>query len=248
MAQYTEAELKKKRLPELKDLATELELDQTGLSKGGLIEAILHDQRTKEADEVDDELDDEVDDDEVDDDELDDDEVDDTSGVPADMTDEADDEVDDESDEVDDEPAKPAKKTQTVRKEATKKAKQEAGVEGNTLAAKQVATALNTEAKTLRQFFRSDASTVEAVGSGGRYEFAEEDLPQIKAEFEKWKSEHAGRGRAKGDGSNKKDRAAAAAAAAPVVDDIEEIEELDDEELDEVLNADELELDDEEDD
>lgn len=65
--------------------------------------------------------------------------------------------------------------------------------ERETYTAKQVATRIGTDAKTLRKFFRSPASTVEAVGQGGRYEFKSEDMPQIREEFDKWKSGKAPR-------------------------------------------------------
>jgi hypothetical protein len=49
-----------------------------------------------------------------------------------------------------------------------------------------VADALGTDPKTLRRFLRSDASSVTPVGSGGRYEFAEEDMLTMHAEFAEW--------------------------------------------------------------
>lgn len=52
--------------------------------------------------------------------------------------------------------------------------------------AKQVAMRCGTDAKTMRKFFRSSHSTVEAVGQGGRYEFDAKDLPKIKTEFANW--------------------------------------------------------------
>lgn len=52
--------------------------------------------------------------------------------------------------------------------------------------AKQVATRIGTDAKTLRKFFRSPASPFEAVGQGGRYEFPEKMLPEIKVAFTAW--------------------------------------------------------------
>jgi hypothetical protein len=59
--------------------------------------------------------------------------------------------------------------------------------ERETYTAKQVAGRCGTDAKTMRKFFRSKASTVEPVGQGGRYEFAAEDLPKIKREFDAWR-------------------------------------------------------------
>lgn len=52
--------------------------------------------------------------------------------------------------------------------------------------AKQVATRIGTDAKTLRKFFRSPASPYDAVGQGGRYEFPESMLPEVKKAFDKW--------------------------------------------------------------
>lgn len=62
-----------------------------------------------------------------------------------------------------------------------------------TYTAKQVATRCGTDSKTMRKFFRSTASTVEAVGQGGRYEFAASDLPKIKREFDAWRKKAASR-------------------------------------------------------
>lgn len=239
---YTEEQLKKKRLPDLKAIAEELDIDQSGLAKGGIIEAIIDTQKALDAAAASADAEDE----------LDDDEVDDTSGVPADMTDEADDEeLDDEEldeeelDEVDDAPkAKAAAKPKKEPKPKSAKALAAEAAGEETLAAKQVATALGTEAKTLRQFLRSDASTFEAVGSGGRYEFTANDVIGIRKEFEAWKAAHASRG-----GKRGPNKSTEAAAAAPAIEEIEEIEELEDDELDDTEVADEdLELDDEEDD
>lgn len=55
-----------------------------------------------------------------------------------------------------------------------------------TFSAKQVATRIGTDAKTLRKFLRSGASPYEAVGQGGRYEFPVADLADIKKTFMKW--------------------------------------------------------------
>lgn len=55
-----------------------------------------------------------------------------------------------------------------------------------TYTAKQVAMRCGTDAKTMRKFFRSSYSTVEAVGQGGRYEFDARDLPKIQREFKQW--------------------------------------------------------------
>lgn len=61
----------------------------------------------------------------------------------------------------------------------------------DTYTAKQVATRLGTDAKTMRKFFRSAHSTVEPVGQGGRYEFDARDLPKIKKEFNTWQNRGA---------------------------------------------------------
>lgn len=49
-----------------------------------------------------------------------------------------------------------------------------------------VASALDTDPKTLRRFLRSDTSSVTPVGSGGRYVFDEADLPTMRTEFGVW--------------------------------------------------------------
>jgi hypothetical protein len=54
--------------------------------------------------------------------------------------------------------------------------------------AKQVATRIGTDAKTLRKFLRSPASPYDAVGQGKRYEFPQADLAEIKAAFNRWQS------------------------------------------------------------
>ena len=231
MAKYSRNTLTKKTLADLRKIWTEDEArDITDFDddhkKSDIIDALLEIEENE--DELEDELDDELED-----------EVDDTEDeVEVEAEVEIDDEEDDlelpeedEEDDIEEAPVeeKPAKKSRS-------KAKKSDDGDSGTLAAKQVATLLGTEAKTLRQFFRSPASTVEAVGSGGRYEFNESDLPKITEEFNAWKSGHASRGnkRAEG-GSSKKSRKA----EAPV--EIEEIEELEIEDLED----EELELEDE---
>lgn len=210
---HTKDILSKKALAELKEIAGELDVEIEGLRKAEIIEAILDSQAAASDDDEldDDELDDEVDDLEEEDDELE--------------------ELDDEEDDIDEAPKKKA----PAKKPAAKKA---AASDSDTLAAKQVATMLETDAKTLRQFLRSEASTFEAVGSGGRYEFTEGDVPKIKSEFEAWKTAKGtrGRGRPAGSGSKKK------------TENIEEIEEVDEieelEEFDDEVDDEDLELDD----
>lgn len=58
--------------------------------------------------------------------------------------------------------------------------------EEKTFSAKQIASRVGTEAKTLRKFFRDPKSGYDAVGQGGRYDFPESDLPKIKAAFDAW--------------------------------------------------------------
>lgn len=72
--------------------------------------------------------------------------------------------------------------------------------ERDTYTAKQVATRCGTDAKTMRKFFRSKASTVEPVGQGGRYEFDAGDMPKIKREFDAWSN----RGKKNGTPQSKK--------------------------------------------
>jgi hypothetical protein len=50
-----------------------------------------------------------------------------------------------------------------------------------------VATRLNTTARTLRRFLRAD-STYANAGSGGKYDFQESDIPVLVKRFAKWSS------------------------------------------------------------
>jgi hypothetical protein len=224
---YTEATLKKKSVAELKELAEDLfdedELDAI-TTKQPIIDKLM--ESNTDDDEVDDdELDDEADDEVEDDEEADE------------LDDEADDEVDDdddelpEADEVDEVEEKPAAKAKTSAKK-TKYTDGGTNDKGEKLlGAKEVATNIGTDAKTLRQFFRSGKSSFTAVGAGGRYEFSEADLPKIKAEFEGWKANKPGRGRAAEGGtstSTKKRRGKAEPKPEDTIDEIEEIEDLDD--------------------
>lgn len=63
----------------------------------------------------------------------------------------------------------------------------------DTYSAKQVATRIGTDAKTLRKFLRSTASPYQAVGQGKRYEFPIRDLKTIKKAFDKWHAKGAAR-------------------------------------------------------
>lgn len=244
MANYTPDYLTTLSVSALVDLAEENEIEFPGKpTKAKLIGALVNveapeDDEELDDDEVEEELDDEVDDDEADD-EV---EAEETLSV-FDKDLEAlldEDEEDDEElneDEIDDEPAPPvkvkaARAAKTPRAPKADAAPRPDGVE--TLAAKQVAAVLGTEAKTLRQFFRSPVSTFESVGSGGRYEFLATDLDQIKDEFEAWKLGHASRG-----ASKKSKSTPEVAEELPEVADIEELE-FDDSEIED----DDLELDD----
>lgn len=51
----------------------------------------------------------------------------------------------------------------------------------------EVAQQLGITSKELRKFLRSNTSTFQAVGSGGRYTFDAEDLPTLRARFAEWK-------------------------------------------------------------
>lgn len=223
----TREELKKLTLPVLRGFAHERGVNEKQ-KKDDLIDSLL-DWVADNDDELEDddiELDDEVEDTPAPpaDDELDDDELDDEA--PAEEP-----EADDEEELDDEAPAEKPKKATPPEPS------------GDTLTAKQVATRIGTDAKVLRKFFRSAASTVEAVGQGGRYEFAKEDLDKIKSEFETWQSGNKARGskRTAGKTATKAERAKA--------EDIVEVDdelELDDEEpTSEELDDLELELDDE---
>lgn len=229
MSLYTEAELKPQTLAALKKLATEHEIEKEDYSnKTELIKQLLKVEGPE--DELDDELDDEIEDEEVAevDDELEDEELDDElDEIKAEL----DAEYEQSTAKAAAPKAKPAPKTE-AKKPAAKKTEGEGG-----LAAKQVATLLGIEAKTLRQFLRSPASTFEPVGSGGRYEFSEDDVPKLKEEFTTWKGAHAARG-------SKRGTKAAEKPPVETLDEVGEIEEL--EELDDEIDDEDLELDDEE--
>lgn len=222
MGLFTKAELNKKNKGDLAALAEEhgLELDEDA-TVADYRAALLEIEVDEHADEVEEE--------------------DDTEEVE-----EADEEEDDlelpEEDEVDEAPAAPAKKV-TAKGKQTKYTEGGKAENGEALlGAKEVATQVGTDAKSLRQFFRSGKSTFTAVGAGGRYEFKASDVEKIKTEFDAWKSGKPGRGRAAGEGGTTTRSRGRAAAGKPVevIEEVEEIEELEDlEELDE----DDLELD-----
>lgn len=217
MTKYTKAELNKKTVADLKELADQngIDIDELEDTKKPTLIAALADIEVDE-----DELEDEVDlDEELDEEEADTEEDDLEEELP-------------EEDEVEEAPKAAAKKS--------------ADAEGGTLAAKQVATLLNTDAKVLRQFFRSSASTVEAVGSGGRYEFNESDVPKIVEEFTAWKAGHASRGAKRGTGEGSTRSRSKRGPKVAEVTEVEEVEELEIEELEDPdLEEEELDLEDE---
>lgn len=47
---------------------------------------------------------------------------------------------------------------------------------------------IGTDAKSLRKFIRTPESTFAAVGSGGRYDFDEKDIPELSRRFKAWQS------------------------------------------------------------
>src|SRR5438128_1248842 len=57
-----------------------------------------------------------------------------------------------------------------------------------TIATKAAAEACDTTPRTLRIFLRA-SKDYEAVGSGGRYAFTEDDLPDLKTRFAAWLAE-----------------------------------------------------------
>lgn len=210
MGLYTKAEVAKKPKAELLELAEKHSLDYDEDATVADLRALLLEVEDDEE---------EIDDTEEEAEEADDEEEEDDLELPE------------EEDEV--EEVVVVKKTTKAKKTTYTKEGQDS--DGNKLlGAKEVATQIGTDAKTLRQFFRSGKSTFEAVGAGGRYEFSEADIPKIKAEFETWKNNKPGRGRAAGEGTTPRKRGKAAPKPEEVIEEVEEIEELEDlEELDE---------------
>lgn len=58
----------------------------------------------------------------------------------------------------------------------------------DTISSKAAAEACDTTPRVLRQFLRA-SKDYEAVGSGGRYAFTEDDLPELKTRFAAWLAE-----------------------------------------------------------
>ena len=80
-----------------------------------------------------------------------------------------------------------------------------------TIATKAAAEHCETTPRVLRQFLRA-SKDYEAVGSGGRYAFTEDDLPELKTRFDAWVAEReaAAKARAEKEAAEK-----AAAVATP---------------------------------
>lgn len=219
---YTEASLKKKSVNDLKELASDL-FDEDELNeittKQPLIDKLLESDTEDEVEE-----DDEVE--EEDEEEVEEDDAD------PELPDE-----EEEEDEVDE----PAPKSKAAAKKQTKYT--EGGKTDNgekLLGAKEVATAIGTDAKSLRQFFRSGKSSFTAVGAGGRYEFKESDVEKIKSEFDAWKAGKPGRGRGASEGGSTRKRSTTRGREVKPEDQIEEVEEI--EELEDLEELDEADL------
>lgn len=218
MALYTKAVLESRNIADLKKFAADHDIEiEKGWKKADLIEALLlvEDEEEELEEELDEELEEEGDlDDEEEEPILDEEEED----LEPELPEEEEDDIEEPA------PAKAKSKAKAAKAEKS----------GDTLAAKQVASILSTnlkttvDAKTLRQFFRSPASTVEAVGSGGRYEFAVEDIPTIEKEFEAWKAGHASRGSKRGAGKKSSNQ---------IIEEVEEVEEIEELELEDELDA-----------
>ena len=216
---FTKSLLSKKTKPELIELAESEGIDyDEDNTKAELIETLL------EIEEVDDVEEDDSDE------EVDDSEEEDDLELPE-----------DDEEEVDEVVEVTTKKTTAKKTKYTEGGKADDGEK--LLGAKEVATQIGTDAKTLRQFFRSGKSTITPVGAGGRYEFKESQIGDIKSEFEAWKASKPGRGaKAEGGTSTRRKRGEKAGPKPEdIIDEVEDIEEL--EEIEE-LDEDDLELED----
>ena len=88
----------------------------------------------------------------------------------------------------------------------------------DTIATKAAAEACDTTPRQLRQFLRA-SKDYEAVGSGGRYAFTEDDLPELKTRFDAWVAEREAAAKARAE-----KEAAEKAAAEATSADAEQIE------------------------
>lgn len=233
-------------LPELRSEARKIfePSELKGLKKAQLQELLKTQVEAAQAE--DDELDDEVDDET----EGDMEEMPTPEELAASEDDELDDELEDDTDEV-------IAQVKALKPKSKAEKSTPPEPSGETYTAKQVATRLGTDSKTLRKFFRSSASTIEPVGQGGRYEFAKEDIGQIGEEFKKWNSGKTPRTSSDGtkkdkDGPKKRASRMDTPPAEPLDDADEELDlddEIDDEPSTEELDTEEeLTLDDELDD
>ncbi len=99
----------------------------------------------------------------------------------------------------------------------------------DTISSKAAAEACDTTPRTLRVFLRA-SKDYEAVGSGGRYAFTEDDLPELKTRFTAWLAEReAAQAAREKAAKEEKDKAATKATESDDADDDTEDEEADDE-------------------
>lgn len=75
------------------------------------------------------------------------------------------------------------------------------------LTTREVATALDTDPKTLRRFLRDPKSTYAAAGQGGRYGFTKRELPGLKKRFTAWTKDQAAARKVRDDATELKRRA-----------------------------------------
>jgi hypothetical protein len=202
---YTIAELEAMTLTELRSLARSLKINSKQ-RKADLLEDVsetLESAGRLDVEEEEGELADiedlEDDEEEETEEDVEEAEEEDEEELEADEEEDEELEEDDEDDEEDPVPTPEQLKAAKERHPSVRGAKAAAAAKkaaepsGDTYTAKQVATRIGTDAKTLRKFFRSDDSTIEPVGQGGRYEFDKDDMPAIKAEFEAWQVKSATR-------------------------------------------------------
>jgi hypothetical protein len=97
----------------------------------------------------------------------------------------------------------------------------------DTIPTKAAAEACETTPRTLRVFLRA-SKDYEAVGSGGRYAFTEDDLPELKTRFATWLAEREAAAKAKEKAAKEAEEKAAAASAGEGKDGTQEPEGTDD--------------------